>query len=149
MAPSLLENCTERWRVFVSPSTCPRVRYVAAAEEQGVEQHLLEGTIQNDVLKEFMVRNTFIYPPDPSMRIIGDIFGYTSEHMPKYNRFVKLWLLHHRVLFVLHDTCPVQQTVWNAPSSDLFDSHSAERSALFVFVPPMVVLRLRVVHSDQ
>eukprot|EP00752_Nemacystus_decipiens_P007723 g6905.t1 len=59
--------------------------YVAAAEEQGVEQHLLEGTIQNDVLKEFMVRNTFIYPPEPSMRIIGDIFGYTSEHMPKYN----------------------------------------------------------------
>ncbi|CAN0200655.1 unnamed protein product [Ectocarpus sp. 6 AP-2014] len=59
--------------------------YVAAAEEQGVEQHLLEGTIQNDVLKEFMVRNTFIYPPAPSMRIIGDIFGYTSEHMPKYN----------------------------------------------------------------
>eukprot|EP00903_Cladosiphon_okamuranus_P019153 g17617.t2 len=59
--------------------------YVAAAEEQGVEQHLLQGTIQNDVLKEFMVRNTFIYPPEPSMRIIGDIFGYTSEHMPKYN----------------------------------------------------------------
>lgn len=74
----------------VSLSTCPRVRYVAAAEEQGVEQRLLEGTIQNDVLKEFMVRNTFIYPPEPSMRIIGDIFGYTSEHMPKYNRSVTL-----------------------------------------------------------
>ncbi|CAM9104454.1 unnamed protein product, partial [Hapterophycus canaliculatus] len=59
--------------------------YIAAAEEQGVEQHLLEGTIQNDVLKEFMVRNTFIYPPEPSMRIISDIFGYTSERMPKYN----------------------------------------------------------------
>lgn len=72
----------------IPPSICPRSRYVAAAEEQGVEQHLLEGTIQNDVLKEFMVRNTFIYPPEPSMRIIGDIFGYTSEHMPKYNRFV-------------------------------------------------------------
>lgn len=63
-------------------------RYVAAAEEQGAAQHLLEGTIQNDVLKEFMVRNTFIYPPAPSMRIISDIFGYTSEHMPKYNRSV-------------------------------------------------------------
>ncbi|CAN0480733.1 unnamed protein product, partial [Scytosiphon promiscuus] len=59
--------------------------YIAAAEEQGVEQHLLEGTIQNDVLKEFMVRNTFIYPPEPSMRIISDIFGYTSERIPKYN----------------------------------------------------------------
>ncbi|CAM9246550.1 unnamed protein product [Heterosigma akashiwo] len=59
--------------------------YVAAAEEQGVDQKLLAGTIQNDILKEFMVRNTFIYPPAPSMRIISDIFGYTSEHMPKYN----------------------------------------------------------------
>lgn len=59
--------------------------YVAAAEEQGVEQKALQGTVQNDVLKEFMVRNTFIYPPRPSMRVIGDIFGYTSEHMPKYN----------------------------------------------------------------
>lgn len=63
-------------------------RYIAAAEEQGVEQAALEGTIQNDILKEFMVRNTFIYPPAPSMRVIGDIFGYTSEYMPKYNRFV-------------------------------------------------------------
>lgn len=63
-------------------------RYVAAAEEQGVEQKALQGTVQNDVLKEFMVRNTFIYPPRPSMRVIGDIFGYTSEHMPKYNRCV-------------------------------------------------------------
>mmetsp|Transcript_33742 Transcript_33742/g.43107 ORF Transcript_33742/g.43107 Transcript_33742/m.43107 type:complete len:757 (+) Transcript_33742:65-2335(+) len=59
--------------------------YVAAAEEQGVDQKLLAGTIQNDILKEFMVRNTFIYPPAPSMRVISDIFGYTSEHMPKYN----------------------------------------------------------------
>lgn len=67
---------------------CVYGRYVAAAEEQGATQDLLEGTIQNDVLKEFMVRNTFIYPPAPSMRTIGDIFGYTSEHMPKYNRFV-------------------------------------------------------------
>lgn len=72
----------------ISLNLLEHLRYVAAAEEQGVEQHLLEGTIQNDVLKEFMVRNTFIYPPEPSMRIIGDIFGYTSEHMPKYNRFV-------------------------------------------------------------
>lgn len=79
-----------RCRVFPSRPVHDRSRYVAAAEEQGVEQHLLEGTIQNDVLKEFMVRNTFIYPPEPSMRIIGDIFGYTSEHMPKYNRYARL-----------------------------------------------------------
>jgi len=59
--------------------------YIVAAEEQGVDKKLLTGTIQNDILKEFMVRNTYIYPPDSSMRIIGDIFKYTSEHMPKYN----------------------------------------------------------------
>ncbi|RHY17709.1 hypothetical protein DYB32_010478, partial [Aphanomyces invadans] len=59
--------------------------YIVAAEEQGVDQKLLAGTIQNDILKEFMVRNTFIFPPQPSMRIIQDIFGYTSEYMPKYN----------------------------------------------------------------
>ena len=59
--------------------------YIAAAEEQGVAQKQLSGTIQNDILKEFMVRNTYIYPPVPSMRIISDIFDYTSKHMPKYN----------------------------------------------------------------
>ncbi|MFT7645628.1 MAG: methylmalonyl-CoA mutase [Candidatus Poriferisodalaceae bacterium] len=59
--------------------------YVVAAEEQGVEHSQLAGTIQNDILKEFMVRNTYIYPPQPSMRIISDIFGYTSREMPKYN----------------------------------------------------------------
>ncbi|WP_329071459.1 methylmalonyl-CoA mutase [Amycolatopsis sp. NBC_01480] len=59
--------------------------YVVAAEEQGVKPEQLAGTIQNDILKEFMVRNTYIYPPQPSMRIISDIFGYTSLHMPKYN----------------------------------------------------------------
>ena len=59
--------------------------YIVAAEEQGVDQSKLSGTIQNDILKEFMVRNTYIYPPRPSMRIISDIFGYTSSHMPKYN----------------------------------------------------------------
>jgi methylmalonyl-CoA mutase len=59
--------------------------YVAAAEEQGVEHKQLTGTIQNDILKEFMVRNTYIYPPDASMRIISDIFGYTSREMPRYN----------------------------------------------------------------
>ena len=59
--------------------------YVVAAEEQGVPQAQLSGTIQNDILKEFMVRNTYIYPPDPSMRIIGDIIAYTSEFMPRYN----------------------------------------------------------------
>ena len=59
--------------------------YIVAAEEQGVKQDQLSGTIQNDILKEFMVRNTYIYPPSPSMRIISDIFKYTSQHMPKYN----------------------------------------------------------------
>ena len=59
--------------------------YIIAAEEQGVRPAQLAGTIQNDILKEFMVRNTYIYPPSPSMRIISDIFRYTSEHMPKFN----------------------------------------------------------------
>jgi methylmalonyl-CoA mutase len=59
--------------------------YVVAAEEQGVAPEQLSGTIQNDILKEFMVRNTYIYPPEPSMRIISDIFAYTSARMPKYN----------------------------------------------------------------
>jgi methylmalonyl-CoA mutase len=59
--------------------------YVVAAEEQGVASEQLAGTIQNDILKEFMVRNTYIYPPAPSMRIISDIFGFTSRRMPKYN----------------------------------------------------------------
>ena len=59
--------------------------YIVAAEEQGVKQEQLSGTIQNDILKEFMVRNTYIYPPESSMRIISDIFDYTSKNMPKYN----------------------------------------------------------------
>ncbi|MCA0440252.1 MAG: methylmalonyl-CoA mutase [Proteobacteria bacterium] len=59
--------------------------YVVAAEEQGVSQEKLSGTIQNDILKEFMVRNTYIYPPKPSMRIIGDIIEYTAKNMPKFN----------------------------------------------------------------
>ena len=59
--------------------------YILAAEEQGVAPKQLTGTIQNDVLKEFMVRNTYIYPPEPSMRIISDIFAYTSQEMPKFN----------------------------------------------------------------
>ena len=59
--------------------------YIVAAEEQGVDKSVLSGTIQNDILKEFMVRNTYIYPPAPSMRIIGDIFAYTSHNMPKFN----------------------------------------------------------------
>jgi methylmalonyl-CoA mutase len=59
--------------------------YIVAAEEQGVAPEKLTGTIQNDILKEFMVRNTYIYPPKPSMRIIGDIFQYTSKNMPKFN----------------------------------------------------------------
>ena len=59
--------------------------YIVAAEEQGVKLSQLSGTIQNDILKEFMVRNTYIYPPDVSMRIVADIFAYTSRHMPKFN----------------------------------------------------------------
>ncbi|PJJ64730.1 methylmalonyl-CoA mutase [Chryseobacterium geocarposphaerae] len=59
--------------------------YIVAAEEQGVSQELLSGTIQNDILKEFMVRNTYIYPPAPSMKIIADIFEYTSQNIPKFN----------------------------------------------------------------
>ena len=59
--------------------------FIVAGEEQGVAQAQLDGTIQNDILKEFMVRNTYIYPPEPSMRIISDIFGYTSREMPKFN----------------------------------------------------------------
>jgi methylmalonyl-CoA mutase len=59
--------------------------YIVAAEEQGVTPNLLSGTIQNDILKEFMVRNTYIYPPTPSMKIIADIFEYTSKNMPKFN----------------------------------------------------------------
>ncbi|KAB7730369.1 methylmalonyl-CoA mutase [Rudanella paleaurantiibacter] len=59
--------------------------YIVAAEEQGVSSEKLSGTIQNDILKEFMVRNTYIYPPEPSMRIVGDIFAFTSRHMPRFN----------------------------------------------------------------
>jgi methylmalonyl-CoA mutase len=59
--------------------------FIVAAEEQGVSQAQLDGTIQNDILKEFMVRNTYIYPPEPSMRIVGDIIAHTARHMPKFN----------------------------------------------------------------
>ncbi|MGH6945450.1 MAG: methylmalonyl-CoA mutase, partial [Geminicoccaceae bacterium] len=59
--------------------------YIVAAEEQGVPREKLSGTIQNDILKEFMVRNTYIYPPEPSMRIVADIIEYTAKHMPKFN----------------------------------------------------------------
>src|SRR3546814_419506 len=59
--------------------------FIVAGEEQGVPTEQLDGTIQNDILKEFMVRNTYIYPPEPSMRIISDIFAYTSANMPKFN----------------------------------------------------------------
>ncbi len=59
--------------------------YIVAAEEQGVKPEQLTGTIQNDILKEYMVRNTYIYPPEPSMRIIGDIFAFTAQHMPKFH----------------------------------------------------------------
>jgi methylmalonyl-CoA mutase len=59
--------------------------YIVAAEEQGVKQEQLTGTIQNDILKEFLTRNTYIYPPVPSMRIVSDIIGYCSQNMPKFN----------------------------------------------------------------
>jgi len=59
--------------------------YIVAGLEQGAPLDKMAGTIQNDILKEFMVRNTYIYPPEPSMKIIADIFGYTSKHMPKFN----------------------------------------------------------------
>src|SRR5919108_138114 len=59
--------------------------YIVAAEEQGVQEDKLSGTIQNDILKEFMVRNTYIYPPEPSLRIVADIIAYTADHMPKFN----------------------------------------------------------------
>ena len=59
--------------------------FVVAGEEQGVDQAQLSGTIQNDILKEFMVRNTYIYPPEPSMRIVADIIEHTAEHMPRFN----------------------------------------------------------------
>ena len=59
--------------------------YIVAAEEQGVGQDKLAGTIQNDILKEYLTRNTYIYPPEPSMRIVSDIIGYCSTHMPRYN----------------------------------------------------------------
>ena len=59
--------------------------YIVAAEEQGVSQEQLSGTIQNDILKEFMVRNTYIYPPEPSMRIVADIIEYTAQKMPRFN----------------------------------------------------------------
>lgn len=59
--------------------------YIVAAQEQGCTLDQLSGTIQNDILKEYMVRNTYIYPPDPSMRIIADIFEFTSKFMPKFN----------------------------------------------------------------
>src|SRR5690606_8152817 len=59
--------------------------YIAAGEEQGVPHAALAGTIQNDILKEFLTRNTYIYPPAPSMRIIADIFAFTSQEMPRFN----------------------------------------------------------------
>ena len=59
--------------------------YIVAAEEQGVKQEQLSGTIQNDILKEYLTRNTYIYPPTPSMRIVSDIIAYCLENMPKFN----------------------------------------------------------------
>ena len=73
-------------RALVAAAVLPVLAlYVVAAEEQGVSPEQLSGTIQNDILKEFMVRNTYIYPPAPSMRIISDIFAFTSQRMPRFN----------------------------------------------------------------
>jgi methylmalonyl-CoA mutase len=71
--------------------------YIVAAEEQGVSQEKLAGTIQNDILKEFMVRNTYIYPPGPSMRIVADIFRFTSERMPNTSPNLGSWYSVRRV----------------------------------------------------
>ena len=68
-----------------SPAAMLMAMYLVVAEEQGADWAKLSGTIQNDILKEFMVRNTYIYPPQPSMRIIGDIFEFTSQHKPRFN----------------------------------------------------------------
>ena len=70
--------------------------YIVAAEEQGVKPEQLAGTIQNDILKEFMVRNTYIYPPTPSMKIISDIFEYTSQEYAKIQQYQYFWLSHAR-----------------------------------------------------
>jgi methylmalonyl-CoA mutase N-terminal domain/subunit len=70
--------------------------YIVAAEEQGVAIERLSGTIQNDILKEYMVRNTYIYPPEPSMRIIADIFEFTSKKMPKVQLHIDFWIPHAR-----------------------------------------------------
>ena len=68
--------------------------YIVAAQESGVDPASLNGTLQNDILKEFMVRNTYIFPPEPSMRIVSDILGYTAHNMPKFNPHLDLWLSH-------------------------------------------------------
>ena len=81
--------------------------YIVAAEEQGVKQEQLSGTIQNDILKEFMVRNTYIYPPEPSMRIIGDIIAYTSKHMPKYNSISISGYHIHEAGAIVHWSLPI------------------------------------------
>jgi len=70
--------------------------FIVAGEEQGHDKSVLSGTIQNDILKEFMVRNTYIYPPEPSMRIHCDIIEYTSDHMPKFNFDFDFGLPHAR-----------------------------------------------------
>jgi methylmalonyl-CoA mutase len=71
--------------------------YIVAAEEQGVKLSQLSGTIQNDILKEFMVRNTYIYPPEQSMRIVADIFKYTSQYMPRFNSITCTKRVHRHI----------------------------------------------------
>ncbi|KAJ7382054.1 putative methylmalonyl-CoA mutase, mitochondrial [Desmophyllum pertusum] len=82
--------------------------YIVAAEEQGVKQEQLSGTIQNDILKEFMVRNTYIFPPEPSMKVIGDIFSYTSQ------------VIYHKIVTICQSTTVFQSlvTTWQEAGAD-------------------------------
>ncbi len=98
--------------------------YIVTAEEQGVAQEKLQGTIQNDILKEFMVRNTYIYPPKPSMRLISDIFGYTSEFMPKYNSISISGCVWRRGL-----TCGVEFGSWHGSLASI-KAHPSTRRQL-------------------
>ena len=93
--------------------------YIVAAEEQGVKPEQLTGTIQNDILKEFMVRNTYIYPPDSSMRIVADIFAYTSRHMPKFNS-ISISGYHMKRVHPLN---------WNSPTRLLTDLSTFARES--------------------
>ena len=87
--------------------------YIVVAEEQGVKPEQLNGTIQNDILKEFMVRNTCIYPPTPSMRIVSDILVYTSRHMPKFNSISARVIICTKLALHTLNLLTRWQTGWN------------------------------------